>query len=223
MSGVAIVGAGELGAAIAHAIAGRGRIREITFVDDAAGVAAGKALDIQQAEANRSRRCTHRRLQPISLSAAGASVIVLRRRRRLGRVDGRPRRGAGRSSDARRNGGGARLLRPQSDDAGDGCAMELGLAGDRIVGTAASAIVGTVRALRWARSRRRRHRGVGHCRRPATRPRRRLVVGNDLQGSLATDRVAAHRLLAVGQSLGCSGRRRRGRSLHPRRVSSRRS
>lgn len=46
---IAIVGAGELGGAIAHALARRNRVREILLVDSAGGVAAGKALDIQQA------------------------------------------------------------------------------------------------------------------------------------------------------------------------------
>ena len=46
---VAIVGAGELGASIARALANRGRVAEVRLIDDAAGVAAGKALDIQQA------------------------------------------------------------------------------------------------------------------------------------------------------------------------------
>lgn len=46
---VAILGAGELGAATARGIAGRGRIGEVRLIDQAADVAAGKALDIQQA------------------------------------------------------------------------------------------------------------------------------------------------------------------------------
>lgn len=48
MSVVAIIGAGEIGSAIAFAIARRGRVREVRLIDTAAAVAAGKALDIQQ-------------------------------------------------------------------------------------------------------------------------------------------------------------------------------
>jgi malate dehydrogenase len=46
---VAIVGAGELGGAIAHAVAARDRVSRVLMVDAAGNVAAGKALDIQQA------------------------------------------------------------------------------------------------------------------------------------------------------------------------------
>lgn len=46
MSTVAILGAGEIGAACAHALAAADRVRRIILVDDVA--AAGKALDIQQ-------------------------------------------------------------------------------------------------------------------------------------------------------------------------------
>lgn len=46
---VAILGAGELGATTARAIASRGRVTEVRLIDEAADIAAGKALDIQQA------------------------------------------------------------------------------------------------------------------------------------------------------------------------------
>jgi malate dehydrogenase len=46
---VAIVGAGPLGTALASTLAARGRVRRIRLVDDAATVAAGKALDVLQA------------------------------------------------------------------------------------------------------------------------------------------------------------------------------
>jgi malate dehydrogenase len=52
MSGrVCIIGAGELGGASADALARSERVARVLIVDDAAGVAAGKALDIQQAGA----------------------------------------------------------------------------------------------------------------------------------------------------------------------------
>ncbi len=51
MSTVCIIGAGDLGGAIAHALARHERVRRVVLIDDAAGVAAGKALDIQQAGA----------------------------------------------------------------------------------------------------------------------------------------------------------------------------
>jgi malate dehydrogenase len=51
MASVAIIGAGGLGGAVAEALAARDRIRRVVVVDAAAGVAAGKALDIQQSGA----------------------------------------------------------------------------------------------------------------------------------------------------------------------------
>ncbi|OLC42891.1 MAG: hypothetical protein AUH43_21580 [Acidobacteria bacterium 13_1_40CM_65_14] len=49
MHSVAIVGAGELGGTIAHALARHDAVRAITLIDESGRVAAGKALDIAQA------------------------------------------------------------------------------------------------------------------------------------------------------------------------------
>jgi len=51
MASVAIIGAGALGGAVAQALAARDRVRRVLLVDTAAGVAAGKALDLQQSGA----------------------------------------------------------------------------------------------------------------------------------------------------------------------------
>ena len=51
MSTIAIVGAGDVGASTADALASRDRVRRVLLVDAAARVAAGKALDIQQSGA----------------------------------------------------------------------------------------------------------------------------------------------------------------------------
>lgn len=48
MSVIAIIGAGALGGALAHKLAGRGRIGEVRLIDPEEAVARGKALDIQQ-------------------------------------------------------------------------------------------------------------------------------------------------------------------------------
>jgi len=48
MPTVAIIGAGDLGASVAQALAARDRVSRLILVDAAAQVAAGKALDIQQ-------------------------------------------------------------------------------------------------------------------------------------------------------------------------------
>jgi malate dehydrogenase len=51
MSTVAILGAGPLGGAVAHAIAERGLASRVLLIDPTGQIAAGKALDIQQAGA----------------------------------------------------------------------------------------------------------------------------------------------------------------------------
>src|SRR6185369_10618627 len=48
---VCIIGAGELGGAVADALARRQRVARVLLVDDAGSIASGKALDIQQSGA----------------------------------------------------------------------------------------------------------------------------------------------------------------------------
>lgn len=79
MSVVAIIGAGDLGGALASKLAGRERVREVRLIDKAAGVAAGKALDILQAGPveETSTRVTGSGADDIAAATAGASVIVI--------------------------------------------------------------------------------------------------------------------------------------------------
>jgi malate/lactate dehydrogenase len=51
MPTVAVFGAGDIGAACAHALASRDRARRVLLIDSAANAAAGKTLDMQQAGA----------------------------------------------------------------------------------------------------------------------------------------------------------------------------
>jgi malate dehydrogenase len=76
MATVCIIGAGDLGGAVAHALASGERVARVVLVDDAAGVASGKALDIQQAGAIEG---FHTRLDGTSDRArvAGCSVCVI--------------------------------------------------------------------------------------------------------------------------------------------------
>jgi malate dehydrogenase len=76
MQAVAIIGAGELGATTARALARRLGTGTIRLIDDAAAVASGKALDIQQAgaiEGTHAMVAGSGRLD----DAAGAHVVVL--------------------------------------------------------------------------------------------------------------------------------------------------
>jgi len=76
MSSVTIIGAGSLGGAVAQALAARDSVRRVLLVDAAAGVAAGKALDIQQSGAVSG---SHTRLDGTDdLSrAVGSAVCVI--------------------------------------------------------------------------------------------------------------------------------------------------
>ena len=72
----AIVGAGDLGGAIAAALAGRDRCRDIQLIDEAGSMAAGKALDIQQSAP--VHRSAARLTGSTDLGAvSGADAIVL--------------------------------------------------------------------------------------------------------------------------------------------------
>ena len=76
MGRIAIIGAGELGGAIARTLASRGRVGEVRLIDEAAELAAGKALDIQQA-GPLERSATRLSSAGDVTAAAGASAIVI--------------------------------------------------------------------------------------------------------------------------------------------------
>src|ERR1019366_3669652 len=76
MSVVAVIGAGPVGGAVAHAIALGGRFREVRLIDAAVGVAEGKALDIRQSGPI-DRFDTVVTGSGAVLAAANAAVIVI--------------------------------------------------------------------------------------------------------------------------------------------------
>jgi malate dehydrogenase len=76
MREVAIIGAGELGGAIAHGLARRDIVQSIRLVDVRGDVAAGKALDIAQAAPVEGFTTALSGATDVAV-AAGASVIVL--------------------------------------------------------------------------------------------------------------------------------------------------
>jgi malate dehydrogenase len=73
---IAIIGAGDLGGAVAHALARRNIARAIRLVDETGRVAAGKALDIAQA-APIERFATELSGSADVSAAAGAAIVVL--------------------------------------------------------------------------------------------------------------------------------------------------
>jgi malate dehydrogenase len=76
MAFIAIIGAGPLGGALAHALAARDRVREVRLIDTEERIAAGKALDILQ-----SSPVEHFSTRVIGsgalAAAAGAAAIVI--------------------------------------------------------------------------------------------------------------------------------------------------
>ena len=76
MASIAIIGAGAIGGAVAQALAARDAVRRVLIVDAAAGVAAGKALDLLQSGAVNG---SHVRLEGTDdLSrAVGSAVCVI--------------------------------------------------------------------------------------------------------------------------------------------------
>ena len=76
MATVAIIGAGALGGALAHALAGRSRVNEVRLIDPEGRIAEGKALDILQSSP--VEQFSTRVTAATSLAAAaGADAIVL--------------------------------------------------------------------------------------------------------------------------------------------------
>jgi malate dehydrogenase len=76
MQNVAIIGAGELGGATAHALARSDLVRTITLIDETRRVAAGKALDIAQAAPVEAFATQLSGATDVSM-AAGASIVIL--------------------------------------------------------------------------------------------------------------------------------------------------
>src|SRR5688572_6072483 len=73
---VAIIGAGEIGGAVARALASRARVHAVRLIDEKESVAAGKALDLLQSGPISRSDMRIDGAADIS-AAAGASVIVL--------------------------------------------------------------------------------------------------------------------------------------------------
>jgi len=148
MSLVAIVGAGEIGAAAARAIALRSRIASVRLIDAKESIAAGKALDLMQSGpvrgfdtriesgADLSGACGAEAIviaDPVGSDAwAGESALgMLRRLQALGCLE---------RSVLVFAGAGHRALMQQGF-------ADLGLSRRRVVGSAAEALASTARAL----------------------------------------------------------------------------
>lgn len=143
---VAILGAGEIGAATAFALARRARVADVRLIDAAGTVAAGKALDMRQTgpvEGFDTRLSGHTDV----LDAVGASALVI-----ADAMDGgewEDDKGLALIKKLLAAGATAPLVfaGPRQAWLMEAAVRELGAIADRMVGTAASAVHAGTRAL----------------------------------------------------------------------------
>jgi malate dehydrogenase len=143
---VSILGAGEIGAATAFALARRARVGDVRLVDAARDVAAGKALDMQQTGPI-ERFDTPLSARADVLDAVNADAIVIADAVAEGEWSGE--RGLALVKQIVRAGytGPLVFAGPSQDWLMAAAAREAGVAADRLIGTAASAAHAGVRAL----------------------------------------------------------------------------
>ena len=197
MSVVAILGAGPLGSAIAHKLAERARVREIVLIDENAPVAAGKALDIRQSGPIDGYDTILSATADV-LAATGASAIVF-----ADRADGTEWEGeAGLALIDRLSRAGTRapfvFAGARQLWLAEAAARELKLPADRLIGTAPSALVNAVSALASVEL------GLSGVNVSVGGRPPSFVIGwssATVAGSLITERIPAHRLLAISRAL----------------------
>jgi malate dehydrogenase len=193
---VAILGAGPIGAAVAHKLAERGRCREVRLIDSAASVAAGKALDIMQSGPI-GRYDTKLVGSDEPLAATGADAIVLADDVTGGEWQGD--KGLARVQQLVRAGTTAPFVfaGPNQTWLMETAHVELKVPANRLVGTAPSGLVAALRAVASVEL------GVNGVDLAVTgRPPEFVIAWSSatVDGALVTDRVPAHRLAAISQS-----------------------
>jgi malate dehydrogenase len=146
MQHVAIIGAGELGGATAHALARSNLVRTITLIDDTRRVAAGKALDIAQAAPVEGFATQLAGATDVSM-AAGAAIVILADRITGGEWQGED--GLVLLKRLSQTAAGAVILcaGPAQRELVDRGVRELKLARTRLFGTAPESLAGAARAL----------------------------------------------------------------------------
>ncbi len=199
MSTIAVIGAGPIGASIAQTLARRSRVRRIRLIDAAADVAAGKALDISQS--GPVDRCdTHVSGEGDVLAAVGADAIVLADAHGEGEWEGDRGLALVRRLIAAGAAGPYVFAGPKQTWLMEASARELGVPGDRLIGTAASALVGAVRGLVALEV---NGSGADVSLVVTGRPPAFVIAWSSatIGGSLITDHVGAHRLRAITEQL----------------------
>lgn len=192
---VAILGAGPIGASVAHTLARRARVRDVCLIDAAAGVAAGKALDIRQSGPVEGWDTRVSAAGDV-LAAAGAPVIVIADSHESGEWEGD--RGLALVRQLSRAGASGTFVfaGPGQTWLMEASVRELGVPADRIIGTAAAAMTGVARALVALEV---NGSGADVALVVSGRPPSLTVAWSSatIGGALITDRVAPHRLLAI--------------------------
>jgi malate dehydrogenase len=197
VSFVAILGAGPIGAAVAHRLAERARVSSVRLIDESADAASGKALDIRQSGPVDGFDT------PVTgsgdvLSAVGAAVVVVADTISAGEWQGEPGLGLIRRLVQAGSKGPFVFAGPSQIALIETAARELHVPPDRLIGTATSAITASVAALASVEAQRTGVSVVVAGRPPA------LVIGwssATIAGSLLSETVPAHRLLAITQAL----------------------
>jgi malate dehydrogenase len=194
---VAIFGAGAIGGAVALRLAERGRVARVTWIDENASVAAGKALDILQSGPLGRSHVTLTATAD-ALASAGADAIVLADDTVSGAVD--RERGLALVERLVRAGATAPIVfaAPTHLPLMEACARELGLDIARLVATAPAAMESVVASLVHIETGRMGASVTLSGRPPA------FVIGwtaATIGGAPVSERIPAHRLLAISQSL----------------------
>ncbi len=199
MSTVAILGAGPIGASVAHTLARRARVRDVRLIDDAAGVAAGKALDIRQSGPIEDYDTRVSGAGDI-LAAVSADAIVIADTHSEGEWEGDRGLALMRQLVTAGATGPFVFAGPRQTWLMEAVARELGVPGDRLIGTAASALTGAVRGLVALEA---NGSGADVSLVVSGRPPAFVIAWSSatIGGALVTDRVPAHRLLAISQQL----------------------
>lgn len=198
MSTVAILGAGPIGASLAHRLSQRQRIRALRLIDADGSAANGKALDIRQSgPVEHFDTIVH--ASDNVLDAVGAAVIVIADEVSGGEWEGE--RGLALVMQLTRAGAKAPIVFAGTRQVWlmEKCFTEVKVAADRLIGTAPSAMATAARA--WAGL----ELGLGSVDVLVVGRPPRFVVGwtaATTAGALLSERIAPHRLLALSQSLG---------------------
>ena len=148
MAVAAIIGAGPTGGAVAHALARRGMFARVLLVDDAIHVAAGKALDIQQAGPIEGFD-TRLDARPRPTDIGGADLVIVADQAGPPAVEWQGEEGLAALSRVRQAGHEGPWLLAGASSAWlmERAAREIDLAPEKIVGSAVLALQAALRAI----------------------------------------------------------------------------